>query len=61
MYLEDIFTVQANITGVPAISIPAGLTKNNLPYGLQLMGRHFEEPILLGFSSFLENLITNKD
>ncbi len=57
MYLEDIFTVQANIVGVPAISIPAGVHSNGLPYGLQLMARPFEEAYLLGFSKQLEKLI----
>ena len=45
MYLEDIFTVQANLTGVPAISVPAGLTKSGLPYGIQFMSRPFEESL----------------
>jgi aspartyl-tRNA(Asn)/glutamyl-tRNA(Gln) amidotransferase subunit A len=47
MYLEDIYTVQANITGVPAISIPAGVNADNMPFGLQLMARPFEEELLL--------------
>jgi aspartyl-tRNA(Asn)/glutamyl-tRNA(Gln) amidotransferase subunit A len=50
MYLEDIFTVQANLTGVPAISVPAGKTKAGLPFGIQFMARPFEEGYLLGFS-----------
>ncbi|HXB39290.1 MAG TPA: Asp-tRNA(Asn)/Glu-tRNA(Gln) amidotransferase subunit GatA [Bacteroidia bacterium] len=47
MYLEDIFTVQANIAGVPAISIPAGKNKNNMPFGIQLMSAPFTEELLL--------------
>ncbi|MDQ1284243.1 MAG: aspartyl-tRNA(Asn)/glutamyl-tRNA(Gln) amidotransferase subunit [Patescibacteria group bacterium] len=50
MYLEDIFTVTANITGVPAISVPAGTIKvedKNLPVGFQLMGKWFDEENLL--------------
>ena len=43
MYLEDIFTVQANIVGCPAISVPNGLHSNGLPIGIQIMGRDFEE------------------
>ena len=58
MYLEDIFTVQANITGVPAISIPAGKTKNDLPFGIQLMAAHFKEVELLEFSEKLSKLIS---
>ena len=38
MYLNDIFTVPVNLAGLPAISIPTGLSKNNLPLGLQLIG-----------------------
>jgi aspartyl-tRNA(Asn)/glutamyl-tRNA(Gln) amidotransferase subunit A len=58
MYLEDIFTVLANITGVPAISIPAGKTKSNLPFGIQISTSHFKEAELLRFSSFLEGEIS---
>jgi aspartyl-tRNA(Asn)/glutamyl-tRNA(Gln) amidotransferase subunit A len=50
MYLEDIFTVTANITGVPAISVPAGTVERdgkNLPIGFQLMGKWFDEENLL--------------
>lgn len=43
MYLEDIFTVQANIAGVPAISIPSGTHSNQLPMGIQIMCNNFEE------------------
>jgi len=47
MYLEDIFTVQANIAGVPAISVPAGKSKENMPFGIQLMSAPFTESLLL--------------
>ncbi|TND10518.1 MAG: glutamyl-tRNA(Gln) and/or aspartyl-tRNA(Asn) amidotransferase subunit A [Bacteroidetes bacterium] len=53
MYLEDIFTVQANLTGMPAISIPTGKHSNGLPFGIQLMGRRFEEGELLAMSKHL--------
>lgn len=43
MYLEDIYTVQANLCGVPAISVPVGNHSNCLPFGLQLMGKPFDE------------------
>ncbi len=43
MYLEDIFTVQANIAGIPAISIPSGKHSNQLPMGIQVMCNNFEE------------------
>ena len=53
MYLEDIFTVQANLSGNPAISIPFGKHSNGLPIGLHLMADHFKEADLLAFSNHL--------
>jgi len=50
MYLEDIFTVLANITGHPAISIPSGKHSNGLPFGVQLTANRFAESELLSFS-----------
>jgi aspartyl-tRNA(Asn)/glutamyl-tRNA(Gln) amidotransferase subunit A len=47
MYLSDIFTVSANLTGLPALSMPAGFSKEGLPLGLQLQGRAFSEMELL--------------
>jgi len=47
MYLADIFTISVNLAGVPGISIPCGFTSGNLPLGLQLIGRHFNEETLL--------------
>jgi aspartyl-tRNA(Asn)/glutamyl-tRNA(Gln) amidotransferase subunit A len=47
MYLEDVFTVSANLSGLPALSVPCGLTRGRLPVGLQLMGRMFDEAALL--------------
>lgn len=47
MYLSDIFTLPANLAGIPAISLPCGFTKNNLPVGLQLMGPHCGEETIL--------------
>jgi len=47
MYLADVFTVSANLAGLPAISIPCGFTTTRLPIGLQLTGRRFDEATLL--------------
>jgi aspartyl-tRNA(Asn)/glutamyl-tRNA(Gln) amidotransferase subunit A len=53
MYLQDIFTVQANLAGTPAISIPTGTHSNGLPFGVQLMARPFGEPLLLAAAKAL--------
>jgi aspartyl-tRNA(Asn)/glutamyl-tRNA(Gln) amidotransferase subunit A len=47
MYLADIYTVTANLAGIPGISVPCGENHENLPIGLQLFARHFEEATLL--------------
>ncbi len=54
MYLNDIFTVPVNLSGLPAISVPAGYDKNNLPLGLQLIGRPFDEQTILNLSFAIE-------
>lgn len=56
MYLEDIFTVQANLTGFPAISVPAGKNKAGLPFGIQLMARRFEESQLLAAAKYVQSM-----
>ncbi|NOQ72393.1 MAG: Asp-tRNA(Asn)/Glu-tRNA(Gln) amidotransferase subunit GatA [Crocinitomix sp.] len=53
MYLQDIFTVQANLSGNPAISLPLGQHSNGLPFGIQVMGNHFDEGNLLAFSDYM--------
>jgi aspartyl-tRNA(Asn)/glutamyl-tRNA(Gln) amidotransferase subunit A len=47
MYLADVFTVSANLTGLPAISVPCGFTPDRLPVGMQLTGRFFDEAAML--------------
>lgn len=47
MYLEDVFTLPANLAGVPGISFPVGFDAAGLPVGMQLMGPHFREDVLL--------------
>jgi aspartyl-tRNA(Asn)/glutamyl-tRNA(Gln) amidotransferase subunit A len=47
MYLQDVFTVTVNLAGLPGISVPAGLTANGLPLGLQLIGKAFDEGTVL--------------
>lgn len=53
MYLQDIFTVHANLTGNPAISIPLGNHSNGLPFGIQVMADDFKDQELLNFSQHL--------
>lgn len=55
MYLEDIFTVQASLAGLPAISIPNGTDENGMPIGIQVIANTFEEEKLLSFSKYLEH------
>jgi aspartyl-tRNA(Asn)/glutamyl-tRNA(Gln) amidotransferase subunit A len=47
MYLSDIFTISVNLAGVPAISIPCGFDSKNLPIGMQIIGRAFDEETVL--------------
>jgi len=54
MYLGDVFTVSANLAGLPAISVPAGLTRARLPVGLQLTGPAFDEATLLRLADVYE-------
>lgn len=56
MYVGDLFSVQANVAGIPAISIPCGTDKDNMPIGLQIMADDFEEGKLFQFSKILMNL-----
>ena len=54
MYLNDVFTVPASLAGLPGISLPAGLSDEGLPLGLQLIGRAFDEETLLRAAGVLE-------
>ncbi len=55
MYLQDVFTVTVNLAGLPGISVPAGLTANGLPLGLQLIGKAFDEGTLLRAARAVED------
>ncbi len=55
MYLNDVFTVPASLAGMPGISVPAGLSKDGLPLGLQLIGKPFDEETLLNAAGVLES------
>lgn len=60
MYLADIFTVQAPLAGIPAISVPTGTHSNGMPFGLQLMAKAYEEAPLLAFSRYVYDLSQNE-
>ncbi|WP_406682481.1 Asp-tRNA(Asn)/Glu-tRNA(Gln) amidotransferase subunit GatA [Shiella aurantiaca] len=53
MYLADLYTVQANVAGVPAISIPNGVDSQGLPIGLQIVGKAFDEATVFAFADYL--------
>lgn len=57
MYLNDVFTVPASLAGLPGISIPAGLDKNGLPLGLQIIGRAWDEETVFRAASALEKAV----
>ncbi|MGB0914919.1 MAG: Asp-tRNA(Asn)/Glu-tRNA(Gln) amidotransferase subunit GatA [Crocinitomicaceae bacterium] len=59
MYLQDIYTVHANLSGNPAISLPMGTHSNGLPFGIQVIGDFFKEKEMLNFSRQLEKIEVN--
>lgn len=54
MYMLDVFTLSANLAGIPGISVPCGFSRDNLPIGLQIMGTHFNEQVILKTAYNLE-------
>jgi aspartyl-tRNA(Asn)/glutamyl-tRNA(Gln) amidotransferase subunit A len=54
MYLQDIYTLSANLAGIPGISLPCGVSKSGLPIGLQLLGPHFSEEQILRVARMFE-------
>lgn len=60
MYLNDVFTVPVNLAGLPAISFPAGYDQKNLPLGLQLIGKSFDEQTILNNAYAIEQNINFK-
>ncbi|MGM0452602.1 MAG: Asp-tRNA(Asn)/Glu-tRNA(Gln) amidotransferase subunit GatA [Thermodesulfobacteriota bacterium] len=59
MYLSDIFTLSANLAGIPGLSVPCGYTADGLPIGLQMMGNHFQEATLLQAAYAYEQISGN--
>ena len=60
MYLADIFTVTANLAGIPGISIPCGTSKEGLPIGMQILGKHFDEPMVLRVGHAAEHALAGR-
>ena len=56
MYLSDIFTISCNLAGLPGLSLPCGLTSQNLPIGLQLLGKPFDESTMLRMAYHYEQV-----
>lgn len=54
MYLNDVFTVSVNLAGLPAISLPVGLSKDGLPYGMQVIGKAFDEGTVFSVADKIE-------
>ena len=55
MYLNDVFTVSVNLAGLPGLSLPAGLSSDGLPLGLQVIGRPFDEETVFRVAGVLES------
>ena len=53
MYLSDVYTVSANLAGIPAISVPCGTDSQHLPIGVQVLGKQFDEPTMLNIADFI--------
>ncbi len=58
MYFSDIFTISANLAGIPAMSLPCGFSKENLPIGMQFMGNYFDEEAILKAGIVYQNSTT---
>jgi aspartyl-tRNA(Asn)/glutamyl-tRNA(Gln) amidotransferase subunit A len=61
MYLNDIYTVTADLAGVPGISVPCGTSRDGLPIGVQILGRHFDESTVLRIAHACEQTQTPAD
>jgi aspartyl-tRNA(Asn)/glutamyl-tRNA(Gln) amidotransferase subunit A len=57
VYYSDIFTVPANLAGIPALSMPISISQNNLPLSIQLMGNYFTESLMYNVANLIEKEI----
>ncbi len=60
MYLADIFTVTADLAGIPGISVPCGATREGLPIGVQILGKHFDEGTILRLGHVVEHELARR-
>jgi len=60
MYLADIYTVTANLAGVPGITVPCGKSKEGLPIGMQVLGKHFDEVTVLKAAHVVEHALAGQ-
>lgn len=61
MYMNDLFTIPASLAGLPTVSVPVGLSSNELPLGMQLIAKHFDEKTMLKAARFLEQNVDYKN
>jgi aspartyl-tRNA(Asn)/glutamyl-tRNA(Gln) amidotransferase subunit A len=54
MYLSDVFTISANLAGLPALSLNTGFSKENMPIGTQIIGKLFDEGLILNVAYHIE-------
>jgi aspartyl-tRNA(Asn)/glutamyl-tRNA(Gln) amidotransferase subunit A len=57
MYLSDIFTIPVNLAGLPGLSLPSGFTKEGLPLGVQIIGPHFRDDLVLSLGYQMERVL----
>ena len=60
MYLADIYTVTADLAGIPGLSVPCGQTRSGLPIGVQILGRHFDEGTILRIGHVVEHAMATR-
>jgi aspartyl-tRNA(Asn)/glutamyl-tRNA(Gln) amidotransferase subunit A len=60
MYLNDVFTLPASLAGIPGISVPAGCSADGLPIGIQILGPHFREDLILRVAHRFEEAIAGQ-
>lgn len=57
LYMSDVLTISANLAGIPAVSVPIGISRSNLPIGVQVMGKHFDEMGVIDCAHAIEDMV----